>query len=161
MAKFQEFCASFWVGKAKTEGEYLQQEEEKRDLPAAVGQVFKRMCDSFECPREQARYVDLETQTVADLVYASLPPLRFDPAKGCYRVGLEIRISEAPQGDHYPIWLGFEVLPLKHGGFELRFGATDFPVPVEEHALFEYVAEVVNQELRQGYAPPPRKIGRG
>ena len=60
MSRFQEFCESLRAGKARADEEQLEREERLRDLPVALGEVFRRMCASFRCPASQAHYVDLE-----------------------------------------------------------------------------------------------------
>jgi len=159
MSRFQEFCESFRAGKARAEEEQLEREERLRDLPATVGDVFRRMCASFRCPENQAHYVDLDTNTVAGTVHSATPPIRFCPEKGRHCLGLEIRVGAPPDQDQYPVWLSFEFAPLKPGGLEFHLGSSIFRLPAEEEAFFNHVADAINRELRQGCTPAPRKIG--
>ncbi len=159
MSRFQEFCESLRAGKARAEEEQLEREELLRDLPVAVGEVFRRMCTSFRCPESQAHYVDVDTDTVGGTAQGSAPPIRFCPEKGRYRLGLEIRVGAPADQDHYPVWLSFEFAPLKPGGLEVHLGSSIFQLPAEEEAFFNHVADAINHQLRQGCAPAPHKIG--
>jgi hypothetical protein len=159
MSRFHEFCESLRAGKARAEEEQLRREETERILPVAVGELLQRMCDRFGCPRERAHYVDLDTNRVAGTVRGSAPPLRFDPQGGRYHLGLEIGVGEPPGEEQYPLWLRFEFAPRRQGGLECRFGSELFQVPPDEEALCDHVGNVLNEELRQGYTPGPRRIG--
>jgi hypothetical protein len=153
MSKFQEFCESFLVGKAKAEADQLQRDEECRTLPLALAKIFQRMCDYFQCPPEKVHYVELEANTVANTVQDGVPPVGWNPESCRKCLALEIGIAE------HPVWLYFEFVPLKHDGFEFHFDSTIFQIPAEEKKLFDHVAETINQELRKSYTPMPRKIG--
>ncbi|HLN28850.1 MAG TPA: hypothetical protein VK395_13980 [Gemmataceae bacterium] len=158
MTKFDEFCDSFWVGKAKTEEGCLEREDELRRLPVAVSQVLQRMCSFLQCPEGHVHYVDLETNAVAGTVESSLPPISFDHKRGRNIIGLEIRLGERPSRNQYPVWLRFEFVPIKHGGLEFQVGPDLFQVPEEEEKFFSRVAEAINHSLRQGYTAPTRTI---
>ncbi len=158
MSRFQEFCEALQAGKARAEEVQLKREELLRDLPVAVGEVFRRLCASFRCPESQARYVDVDTDTVGGTVQGSPPAIRFCPEKGRYRLGLEIRVGAPADQDQYPVWLSFEFAPLKPGGLEFHLGSSLFQLPAEEEAFFNHVADAINHQLRQGCAPAPRRI---
>jgi hypothetical protein len=159
MSKFQEFCESFWVGRAKTEEEQLQREDELRTLPGAVGQVVRRLVAAFQCPSERAHYVDPQAGIAVGTVQGSDPPLHFNPEQGRYSLCLEIRVGDQPGTDQYPVWLNLEFVPRKHGGLEFHFKSAIFQTPDEEEDLFQEVAEAVNQRLREGVGTAPCKIG--
>jgi len=159
MTKFDEFCDSFWVGKAKTEEERLEREDEQRRLPVAVGDVFQRMCSFLQCPEDHLHYVNPETNATAGAVGRSLPPIGFDHKKGRNIIGLELRLGEPPSRSQYPVWLRFEFVPIRHGGLEFHVGPDLFHVPDEEEKFFSRVAEAINRSLRQGYTAPTGTIG--
>jgi len=159
MSKYQEFCQSFWAGKAKTDQAQLEREDEYRCLPSAVGEVIQRMCAYFQCPPDRAHYLDLETNKVAGTVLNSAPPLRIKPERGRLGLGLEIQLGEQSQRDPYPVWLFIELAPLKRGGFEFYFKSATFQVPLEEADFFNHVAGAINHELQEVYASAPRRIG--
>lgn len=159
MSKYQQFCESLWVGKARAEELQLEREEEERTLPRAVAGIVRRMCNYFQCPADQVRYVDAQANIVTGTVEDALPPVRYQPDRGRDAVDLEIRIGGPADEERYPVWLRLEFAPLKHGGLEFHFGSAAFQLPDEEQLLFDQVAEAINHELRKGYAPGPRKIG--
>jgi hypothetical protein len=159
MSKYQEFCESLWVGKAKTEEEQLERQDEERTLPRTVGNVIQRLCQYFQCPAEQVGYVDTQANMVTGTLQDRVPPVWHDPQKGRYCLDFEMGIVGPAAQDQYPVWLHLEFVPLKHGGLEFHFGSASFRVPDEERALFNQVADAVNQELRKAYTPGPRRIG--
>jgi len=159
MSKFEEFCTSYWVGKAKNAEERLNHEGEFSRLAANAGNIAQRMCAYFQCPADQVQYVDIATDTVCGTIRDSLPSVHFSPDKGRNRFVLEIKVTDRQSGGNYPIWLQFEFVPLKHGGFEFYFGSDSFQVPTEERRFFDHVADRINHELRQGDVPAPLRLG--
>jgi hypothetical protein len=153
MSRFEEFAESLRVGRARAEREQFDREEEGRTLQQTVGMTFQRLCDYFQCPKDQLHYVDLLANSVAGAVHNNSPPIGFNPATARKRVGLEIRLDE------HPVWLYFEFVPLKHDGLEFHFAADLFQLPGEEKKFFDQIAETINRELRANYAPAAHKIG--
>lgn len=153
MSRFEEFIQSLRVGRTSTEREQLERDELCRTLPQTLARVFQRLCDNFQCPNEQAHYLDLQANSVAGAVRNSAPPVGLNLATGRRCLGLEICVDEQP------IWLYFECVPLKHDGLELHFRGDLFQFPAEETKFFDQVAGAINQELRSGHAPAARKIG--
>jgi hypothetical protein len=147
------------VGKAKTEAEQLEREDEERSLPLAVGGVVRRLCAYFQCPIDQIRFVDTQANVVTGMLQESVPAIRFNAAKGRHYLYLEIGIEDQPVHERYPIWLRLEFVPLKHGGFEFHVCPAIFRLPDEEEAFFHHVANAINQELRKGYTPGPKRSG--
>jgi hypothetical protein len=155
MSKFQAFSEAYWVGKAKAAENQLEQEDTLRHLPVAVGELVQKMCAYFQCPKDRAHYLELETNTVSSSVANGAPPLRYQPESGQHCLGLEIAVGE----DRYPVWLQLAFVLLKHGGFEVHLGSSIFQIPAEEIAFFNEVADAITGELRQSYTPAPLKIG--
>jgi hypothetical protein len=158
MSRYRDFCESLRVGKVRCEEEQFLREEEEHSLPSTAGAVVRRMCQSFQCPAEQVRYIDgrsgLPTGTLD-----SLPLLLHDPTSGRQGFDVEIKLANGPAEDRQAIWLHLECAPLRHGGIEFHFGPEHFHLPDEEEALFDHIAEVINQELRRGYIPGTRRLG--
>jgi hypothetical protein len=94
MSKYQEFCESLRVGKAKTETEQLEREDEERTLPRAVGEVVRRLCDYCQCPIDQIRFVDTQANVVTGTLRESVPAVQFNAAKGRHYLDLEFRIED-------------------------------------------------------------------
>jgi hypothetical protein len=159
MSRYQEFCDSLGVGQAKTEEEQAQREDEEHVLRKTVGELVRRMCASFQCPEEQVRYVEVQAGIATGALRDSELLLQFSPEKGRYGFDLEIGVRGRPPERAHPVWVHLEVVPLKHGGLEFHFGSVLFQIPEEESAFFATVAEAINQDLRAGYRPGPRKIG--
>ena len=159
MSKYQEFSESLRVGKAKTEEEQLKQQLEERTIPRAIANTIRRMCEYFQFPAEQVRYVDAQANIVTGTLQDTVPSLQHNPDRGGYRLDLVMALGGPPTKDQYPVWLHLEFVPLKHGGLEFHCGSTIFRLPDEETALFNHVADTINQELRNGYTPGPKKIG--
>ena len=158
MSKYQGFCDSLWVGRAKAE-EGLDREAQERTLPQRAGEVVRRLCASFQCPEDQVRYVDACSGIATGPVRDSAPPLHYNPEKGRYGLDLDIGVRGRPEEGPQPVWVHLECVPLPHGGLEFHFGPALFQLPEEEGALFSQVAEAINRALRAGHAPGPRKVG--
>jgi hypothetical protein len=124
MSKYQEFCDSLWLVQAKTREEQLLREDEEHVLRQMVGEVVRRMCDAFECPAEQVRYVDTQAGMAIGTLGDSEPLLRFNPVKGRYALDLEIGVRGRPPEPAHPVWVHLEVVPLKHGGWSFTSGRT-------------------------------------
>jgi hypothetical protein len=159
MSKYQEFITSLGVGKAKAEEDRLAREDEDRNLPLVVGDFVRRMCDYFQCSADQVRYIDTRSNIPTGSLQEGVPLLRYAPERGRYCVDLEIGIGDQGKNELYPVWLHLECVPLKHGGMEVHFGPSFFQLPDEEKGLFDNIADAINEELRERYGPPPRKLG--
>jgi hypothetical protein len=159
MSRYQEFCKSLWIGSAKSKGEWQERQDEEYSLPRAVGQLVQRMGDFFQCPPGQIRYVDTQANVVTGTAGRDVPELHYDSAKGRYYLDVELGINDRLGVAAYAIRLRLEMVALKHGGLEFHFRSARFQLPDEEQALFEHVAESINQELRESYSPSPKKIG--
>jgi hypothetical protein len=114
MSKYQEFCASFWAGKAKNEEEQLLQEEREQILPQEIGKLLTGMCEYLQCPLELIRYADTQANMVVGTLESSPPPIKYDPEEGRHNLDLEIGIRDQPGQGSYPVWLHFTFVPLKH-----------------------------------------------
>jgi hypothetical protein len=159
MSKYHAFCESLRVGKAKTEEEQLKQQDEAGTIPQAVAQTIKRMCEYFQCPAERVRYIDAPAKISTGTLQDALPPLQHNPDRGGYCLNLVMGLGGPKAEDQYPVWLHLEFAPLKHGGVEFHWGSAVFRLPDEETALFDSIADTINQALRSEYTPGPKKIG--
>jgi len=158
MSSYREFCESLRVGKARTEEEQILRQDEEQALPLAIGAIVQRMCDSFQCPTRQVRFVDVRSNLPTGTL-ESMPLFRYDPESGRYWFDVEIELRDDPDAEAYPVRLHLECAPLRHGGMEVCFGSEHFQIPEDEKAFFGCIAGAINQELRSGYAPGPRLIG--
>jgi hypothetical protein len=158
MSKYQEFRESLWVGKAKTDQDRLESEDEKLAFPMEVGKIVGRMCVYFACPVQDVRYVDIPARLTTGALESGAPLLPYDPETGRYCLGVEIALRDRADEEPYPIWLDLECAPLKHGGLEFHCGPDRFQLPDEEAAFFDYLAAAINRELREAYVSAPRIV---
>lgn len=159
MPRYQEFCESLKVGKARTEEELLRQEDKERTLPLAVGEIVQRMCAAFQVPADRVRYMDSPSRLPTGTLSGGAPLLQYHPEKGRYSLDVEIGVGDRPEEAPDPVWLHLECVPLEHGGLEFRFESAIFQLPDEEGPFFDQVAAAINRDLRAGYTPGPRRIG--
>jgi hypothetical protein len=117
------------------------------------------MCDYFQCPAEQVRYVDPQAEVATGALAGGPPLLRYDPGRGRHCLDVEIGLRGGPEEEPYPVWVHLEFVPLRRGGIEFHFGRARFQLPDKEGAFFDHVAEAITQELREGYTPGPQKVG--
>ncbi len=158
MSRYREFCESLRAGKARAEEEQLQRDDEEHGLPLAIGNIVRRMCESFRCPAERVRYVDSRSRLPTGALEGP-PLLRYDPGSGRHGLDVEIGLRDGLEEEPCPVWVHLECVPLRHGGLELHFGPNHFHLPDEEEAFFKHVADAINRELRQEHVPGPRQVG--
>lgn len=157
MSRFEEFQRSLAKGREAA----AQQRPPDVEVEQQIAEFFRHLLLDFNMPPKKMKYVDLDQKQAIPLLVEEAPraPTQISHQEGerAYDAAIELNMPGMESIDA-PVWLRFRFLATTEG-LRAVFNGRSVIVPQEAKALFDFVAETLNQRLSQPPSFLPIKLG--